>query len=301
MFTERRISLSELVGPLGIDVHRDAEIAYVGKIPTRLPNRLVPAGRQSHLNEALRESGITAYVVPEELASQVPDGVGVVVSDRPLVTARQIHEHLCMLPGFHWEDFDSRIDPTAVVMSGAYIAPKNVVVGPRTRIGPNAVILERTIIGSDCDIGPGVAMGGDAFEQAPGASPKRILKQAGGVLLDDHVTIQSNCTIIRATFGGFTRLGRETKLDSLVHVAHDCELGERVTITACSELSGRVLIGDDAYLGPNCSVSNGVTIGAGATVTIGSVVVRDVPESTRVTGNFALPHQKWLNFIRTFR
>lgn len=90
-------------------------------------------------------------------------------------------------------------------------------------------------------------------------------------------------------------------MDAQVHVAHDCQIGKRVTITACSEISGRVEIGDDAYLGPNCTISNGVRIGAKATVTIGSVVVRDVAEGARVTGNFALPHENWLKLIRDYR
>lgn len=301
MFTETRIALSELVGPLGLDLRRDAQIAYVGKVPTRLPHRLVPCGKQIHLDEAAGETGIAAYVVPADLVDAVPAGAGIVVADKPVFVAMQIHEYLAAQPGLLWADFPSRIDPTAVIGPGAQIAPINVVIGARTVIGPNAVILERSIIGADCEIGPGTVVGGEAFEQFPGASPKRILRQAGGVMIEDWVTMQAKGTIIRSTFGGFTRIGRETKMDAQVHVAHDCQIGQRVTITACTEISGRVEIGDDAYLGPNCTISNGVTIGAKATVTIGSVVVRDVPEGTRVTGNFALPHDKWLNIIRDYR
>lgn len=301
MFTGNRIRLSELAGPLGLDVRRDAQIAHVGKVPTRLDARLVPCGKQVHLDDAATETGIAAYVVPEDLVGAVPAGAGVVVAERPAVTAMAIHEHLAALPGFLWEDFDSRVDPSAVIMPGAHIAPRNVQIGPRTVVFPNAVILERSIIGADCEIGPGTVVGGEAFEQCPGASPKRILKQGGGVWIEDWVTIQAKGTIIRSTFGGFTRIGRETKMDAQVHVAHDCLIGERVTITACSEISGRVEIGDDAYLGPNCTISNGVRIGARVTVTIGSVVVRDVAEGARVTGNFALPHDNWLKLIRDYR
>ena len=301
MFTGNRISLSELAGPLGLDLRRDAEIACVGKVPTRLEGRLVPCGKQIYLDEAAGETGIAAYVVPEDLVAAVPEGAGVVVSDRPLVTAMAVHEHLVALPGFLWADFDTEIDPSAVIMPGAYVPARNVRIGARTVVGPNAVILERSIIGADCEIGAGTVIGCEAFEQVPGASPKRILKQAGGVWLEDWVTIMAKTTIIRATFGGFTRVGRETKIDTHVHLAHDCQIGERVSIIACSEVSGRVEVGDDAYLGPNCTISNGIRIGARATVTLGAVVVRDVPEDTRVTGNFALPHDKWLNIIRDYR
>lgn len=301
MFTGNRIALSELAGPLGLDVRRDARIAHVGKVPTRLDGRLVPCGKQVHLNDASAETGIAAYVVPADLVDSVPAGGGLIVAEKPIVTAMVIHEYLVGLPGFLWEDFDSQVDATALVMPGAYIAPRNVRIGPRSVVFPSAVILERSIIGADCEIGPGTVIGGEAFEQCPGASPKRILKQGGGVWIEDWVTIQSKGTIIRSTFGGFTRIGRETKIDAQVHIAHDCQIGKRVTITACSEVSGRVEIGDDAYLAPNCSISNGVRIGGRAIVTIGSVVVRDVPEDTRVTGNFALPHDNWLRLIRDYR
>lgn len=301
MFTNNRIALSVLADRLGLDLLRDAEIAYVGKVPTQLNRRLVPCGKKEHLNDAASESGIAAYVVPPELVDAVPVQAGLILSEKPVVTAMAIHEHLVALPGFLWEDFDSRIDSAAIIMPGAYVAPRNVTIGPRTVIFPGAVILERSIIGADCEIGPGTVVGGEAFEQNPGVSPKRILKQAGGVAIEDWVTIQAKGTITRSTFGGFTRIGRETKVDAQVHVAHDCQIGQRVTITACTEISGRVEIGDNAYLGPNCTISNGVRIGSGATVSIGSVVVRDVLEHTRVTGNFALPHDRWLNFIRDYR
>ncbi|WP_299913102.1 DapH/DapD/GlmU-related protein [uncultured Paracoccus sp.] len=301
MFTGNTVTLSDLAGPLELDVRRDAAIAYVGKVPTRLDQRLVPCGKQAHLNEAAGQSGIAAYVVPEGLAPEVASEAGLVVSAEPAATAMRVHEYLAALPNFQWADFDTRIDPTAVISPGAHVAPRNVVIGARSVIGPNAVLLERSIIGADCEIGPGTVVGGEAFEQCPGAAPKRILRQTGGVLIEDWVTIQALGTIVRATFGGFTRVRRETKMDAHVHVAHDCQIGERVTITACAEISGRVEIGDDAYLGPNCTISNGVRIGRKATITIGSVVVRDVPDGIRVTGNFALPHENWLNLIRAYR
>ena len=301
MFTNNRISLSVVAQALQLDLRRDAEIAYVGKVPTRLEHRLVPCARRAHLDDAAAESGIDAYVVPADLKDDVPTDAGLIVSPEPAATAMQIHEYLADLPGFQWTDFPSRIDPSARISPGAHVAARNVVIGPRSIVAPGAVILERVVIGADCEIGPGTVVGGEAFEQCPGASPKRILRQAGGVWIEDWVTVQALGTIVRATFGGYTRIGQETKMDAHVHVAHDCQIGARVTITACAEISGRVEIGDDAYLGPNCTISNGVKIGRKSTVTIGAVVVRDVPEATRVTGNFALPHDNWLNLIRAYR
>lgn len=301
MFTGNRISLSRIAADLGLTLWRDGEIAYVGKVPTRLEARLVPAGKAVHLKDAASASGIAAYVVPEDLAASLPGSAGVILSDQPVATAMTIHEYLCDLPGFLWADFDSEIDPTALLMPGAYIAPKNVRIGAGSVIGPNAVILERSVIGAQCQIGAGVVIGMEAFEQKAGASPKALLRQAGGVMIGDHVTILPGCTIARSTFGGFNRIGAETKIDAQTYIAHDCVIGSRVTICACCDISGRVEIGDDAYLGPNCTISNGLRIGSKATVSLGAVVTRDVEDGTRATGNFAMPHEKWLKLIRDYR
>ncbi|AUH67032.1 LbetaH domain-containing protein [Paracoccus zhejiangensis] len=301
MFTGNRIALSELAPILGLDVRRDAEIACVGKVPTRLDGRLVPCGKQNHLDEAAGETGIAAFVVPADLADAVPGGAGVVIAEKPVVTAMAIHEHLAAMPGFLWTDFDSRIDPSAIIMPGAYVPERNVSIGAGSVIGPNAVIFERSIIGAGCQIGATCVIGMEAFEQKSGASPKALLRQAGGVRIGDHVTLLPGCTVARSTFGGFNQIGNETKIDAQTYIAHDCLIGQRVTICACCDISGRVVIGDDAYLGPNCTISNGLRIGTRSTVTLGAAVTRDVPDDSRVTGNFAMPHDRWLNILRDYR
>jgi UDP-3-O-[3-hydroxymyristoyl] glucosamine N-acyltransferase len=301
MFTGATIRLSMICEALGLTLLRDAEIAHVGKVPTRLDRRIVPVGTEAHLGEAAAETGIVAYVAPADLVAALPEESGAIVADRPMAVAMAIHEHLAELPGFLWSDFDTVIDPTARIMPGAYIAPQNVRIGPMTVVGPNAVVLERTIIGAACSIGAGSVLGMEAFEQRSGARPRRLLVQAGGVMLEDHVTLLPGCTIARSSFGGFTRIGQETQIDAQSYIAHDCRVGARVTICAGCAVSGRVEIGDDAYLGPNCTVSNGVRIGAQATVSLGGVVTRPVPDGARVSGNFALPHDNWLRLVRDYR
>lgn len=282
-----------------IEVIRDCLFQYVGKIPTRLENRLVFCGTVSHIAEALRHDGIAGIITREELIESIPDFLGVAIAKNPLKESYRIHEHLCAVPDYYWMSEPTLIDASVVIGAGAVIAPNNVSIGAGTIIHPGAIIGERTIIGTNCSIGPGVVLACDAFEVFKRDEEVSILRQAGGVRIGNFVDIQAKSTIVRSTFGGFTEIGDETKIDCQVHVAHDCSIGKRVRIAACAEISGRVEIGDDVYLGPNCSISNGLSLGDGSFVTIGSVVVKDVPCGQRVTGNFAVAHQRWIRFVKS--
>jgi UDP-3-O-[3-hydroxymyristoyl] glucosamine N-acyltransferase LpxD len=301
MFTHKLLPFSKFQHQFGLNVERDCMFSYVGKIPTRLANRIVPCSNSLHIASAVAENGIVGIVTTKELAKEVPPQFSVAVSSDPQASCFDLHEALCGIPDFHWAGFESKIHPTAKIHSSAIIDQRDVVIGRECVVGPGAIIIGRSVIGDHSKIGPGAVVGCDAFEVNLHAKPRRVLLQAGGVQIGNSVEIQAKCTIVRATFGGFTTIGDETKLDCQIHVAHDCQIGKRVRIAACAEISGRVQIGDDVFIGPNCSISNGLTIGNDATITIGSVVVRDVENNMRVTGNFALPHQKWLAFIRTIR
>lgn len=299
MFTGNSIALSSLAKTLDLDVRRDAEVSYVGKIPTNLPRRLVYGSKPAHLMGLAQTPGIAAIVAPAELAERVPADLGLIVSSEPAATAIAIYEHLLAQPDFLWRSFESRIAATARIHPSAVIAERDVIIGENTFVDANAVIRERSLIGDNCYIGPQVVVGAEAFDIHPGAGPRRLLPQAGGVKLGNHVTLLAGTKVVRGTFGGFTELGDETMCDNLVHIAHDCTLGRRVTLTACAELSGRVTVGDDSYFGPNVTVSNGLTLGASSYVSLGSVVVKDVDAGQRVTGNFAVPHSAWIRFVKS--
>lgn len=298
MFTGNKIRLQEMTEKVPIEVIRDCEFSYAAKIPSRLDGRVVSCGSRTHINAALAESGIVGIITTSELAEIVPEEFGLAISESPYRSLVLVHETLCEMDNFLWEHFPTRVHPSASVHPSAVVAERDVVIGENTRIGPGSVILERSIIGPDCNIGVNVVVGLDALEIFEGTSPRRIMRQAGGVWLERGVTVLAKCTLVRATFGGFTRLGEGTILDVLIHLAHDSQLGKDVTLVACSEISGRCELGDRAYIGPNACLRNGIKVGADAKVSMGAVVTRDVAEGQMVSGNFAVEHEKWLTFIK---
>lgn len=296
--TDKLIKLSDVSHALNITtVVRDADIHCVGKIPSQGIKRLVACATISHCKQALERPDIVAIIAPESLSEHIPDHIGYITSPKPLETAYLIHEYLCDLTGHYWEDFDTVIDPSALIHESAIIPEKNVIIGANTYIDAGCVIKERTLIGSNCAIGPCVVLGGDAFEITEIKGERRVLKQAGGVKIGDYVTIQSCTHVARATFTGFTRIDERSALDAQIHVAHDCHIHRMVKITACAEISGRVTIEEGAYLGPNCTISNGLTIGKNAKISLGAVVIKNVADDETVSGNFAIDHQTWLKFI----
>ncbi|MEM7470532.1 MAG: hypothetical protein AAF340_04210 [Pseudomonadota bacterium] len=300
MFTNRKIPLSSLLKDQSHTILRDAEIAFAGKLTTPLEHRIVPVSTHDHIAQANTATGVAALITPPDLSSEVPDGLGLILSDNPLETLAKIQTALAQTPSLQWDSFETRIHPTAQISKTAEIASTDVVIGPATQIGPGVVVEPRTLIGARCRIAAHTHLGAQGFEKDPG-NPGHLLEQSGGVKIADDVTIQSSCVISRAIFGGFTQAGDRTLIDSLVSVSHDCNIAPDVIICAKASLSGRVKIERGAYIGPGSSISNGITVAQGGQVSLGAVVTRDVLENEKVSGNFALPHEKWLSFIKQFR
>ena len=123
---------------------------------------------------------------------------------------------------------------------------------------------------------------------------------AGTVRIGRGVDIHANCCVDRGLFGE-TAVGDATTIDNLVYVAHEVRIGERCRIGAHAVINGSAVLGDDAWIGPGAVLSNGISIGSQAIVTMGAVVTRDVPPSVRVSGNFAIDHERFLAHIRSIR
>lgn len=136
---------------------------------------------------------------------------------------------------------------------------------PRARIGNRVRIHSGAVIGSD---GFGYVLADDHYEKFP---------QAGLIEIGDDVEIGSNAAIDRGSLG-VTRIGRGVKIDNLVHVAHNVQIGEHTIIAAQTGISGsctigaRVLIGGQAGFGEHCVVEKGVTVGGQAGVLNGKTV-----------------------------
>lgn len=171
------------------------------------------------------------------------------------------------------------IDPRAQLGDGVAIGAGSVIgactIGRGTTVASNVTIADGVVIGANCRIKSGSVIGEDGFgfERDEDGTPVR-LHHFGGVHIGENVEIGALNSIASGTFQP-TKIGDFTKTDHLVHIAHNCTIGDRCLLTACTEISGSVVIGSRVWTGPNCSIMNGLSIGDDAYIGIGSVVIED--------------------------
>lgn len=158
-------------------------------------------------------------------------------------------------------------------------------IGPGTFIHPTAHIAHGVTIGRNCRIGPGASIGWDGFGYMPDPDGGwRRKPESHSVVIGDNVDIGANTCIDRGSYRD-TVVGDGTKIDNLCHIAHNVQVGRDCLIIAGAEVSGSVVIGEGAWVGPNVSIKEHLTVGARAMVGIGSVVIRDVAQDSTVAGN----------------
>ena len=178
------------------------------------------------------------------------------------------------------------IHPGAVIYAG-------VTIGDNTTIHANAVVRERCRIGKRCVLQPGAVIGSDGFGYAPDGSSYYPIPQIGIVVLEDDVEIGANTCIDRAALE-VTLIRRGTKLDNLVQIAHNCQIGEDCMIVSQVGISGSTKIGNHVTLAGQVGVAGHLTIGDNVIVGAQSGVPGSLPANAVYSGSPVLPHKDWL-------
>lgn len=203
------------------------------------------------------------------------------------------------------------VHPTAVLSADAVLGSDVSVgagatigrakIGRGTRIGTGAHVLDDVTIGEDCVVFPGAVIGADGFgyERDDSGVPRKF-PHIAGVRIGDRVEIGANACIDRGALSD-TVIEDDVKIDNLVHVAHNVRLGRGTMIAANAVVAGSSVLGERVWVGPSATISDGITVGDGASVSLGAVVTRDVEPGQRVTGNFAVPHERFLEQLRKNR
>lgn len=227
--------------------------------------------------------GVAVITTPESFISSDPNN-GYIITDSPrqvFVSALNILENKI---GFSLYQSEPVIHPTAKLSNNVTIE-KGCVIGENTIIEPNVVLHAGTQIGNNCRIRANSCIGGDGFGFERLVSGELLrFPHFGTVKIYDNVEIGSLNTIARGTLSD-TIIKSGVKTDNLVHIAHNCIIGENAIITACAELSGGVTLGENVWVGPNASILQKVKVGNNSLIGIGAVLTKDVPDRCVFAGN----------------
>jgi UDP-3-O-[3-hydroxymyristoyl] glucosamine N-acyltransferase len=266
--------------------------------------------------EAFTVSRAGACLVHRKLASKAPAGMALLLCDDPYrayaLVAATFYPWPLVEPGI---GAGAQVDPSAIVAdsvrveAGAVICAK-AEIGAGCLIGPNAVIGAGVVLGEGCIIGagatlshailgkrvnvyPGVRIGQDGFGFAMG--PLGILKvpQLGRVLIEDDVEIGANSTIDRGS-GPDTVIGAGCKIDNLVQIGHNVQLGRGCVLVAQSGVAGSSHLEDFVIVGGQVGIIGHLHVGAGARIAGQSGVTRNVAAGATVGGSPAVPMTDWL-------
>jgi UDP-3-O-[3-hydroxymyristoyl] glucosamine N-acyltransferase len=303
-------TLGDLAARIGATVEGDPArvIRGVAALEAAGPEDLALVADARYARRA-RGSAAGAFLVGEEVADPPRPALRCRAPRLALIELLQLfHPAAAPAPGVDPSAVvapDARIDATAVVgalavvESGAVIGPgvrvyPLVYVGHGCSIGeasvlhPHVVVREGVRIGRRVIVHAGAILGSDGFGYAFDGAGHRKVPQVGGLVVGDDVEIGANATLDRGTLGD-TVVRRGTKIDNLVMVAHNVEIGEHCIVAAQTGIAGSSRIGRLAVLGGQVGIGDHVTIGEGAVLGSQSGVITDVAPGERLAGTYGRP------------
>ncbi len=319
------MKLKEIASRLGARLEppeADAEITGVAAIESAAPGQITFIANPKYA-AAARTTRASAIIVDENFPA--------LEGGRPSLRTKNPQYAYARAAEMFYRpvEYERGIHPTAVVHPSARIGGNasvgaHVVIDAQVEIGENCTLLPHTVIyrgvrigrnffahshvavRENCQIGDnvllhnGVVIGSDGFGFAKDDQGQWYkIPQSGKVVIEDGVEIQANCCIDRASLGE-TRIGRNTKIDNLSHVAHNCVIGENSMLCAQVGLAGSTEVGSNVILAGQVGVAGHCKIGDGVIVTAQSGTHGDIPPGAMVSGSPAFDHKQWRRSVALF-
>jgi len=313
------LTVQELAGQLGARVEGGGEITIAGVrgIETAQAGDLTFLANVKYL-PYLKTTQASAVILPPSGQrfrydrSEIPSCIALLIHDNPYFAFLQALTlfHPPPSPPAPGIDPSARIGKNVTLAEGVYVGPSCVVeddvalgesttilansfvgrgskLGRQCMIGPLVTILYGSTLGDRVRIHPSTVIGSDGFGYAPEGGQHHKIPQVGGVTIGDDVEIGAGCTIDRATMGQ-TIIGRGTKIDNLVQIAHNVEIGEDCIIVSQVGISGSTKLGNRVTLAGQVGLIGHIELGDNVTVAAQSGVAKDIPANSFYFGSPAV-------------
>ncbi len=284
-------SISEVANAIGVELKADRSLVVSGvaSVHSASAEDLVFVEDPKFLEAALASHA--GAVITAKFAENASHRKPLLIAEHPKLAFARAARFLADEPEKGSVAATASVDPTARIGAEVAIAERAVIgrnasIGTATRIGTGAVVGRGVVIGKDCQIYPnvtiyagttigdrvtihaGAVLGSDGFGYVRDRKTGHYEKfpQVGTLIIEDDVEIGANTTIDRGALDQ-TRIGRGTKIDNLVHIGHNCQIGEDVVIAAQTGLSGSitiengVVLGGQVGIGEHARVCEGVMVG----------------------------------------
>ena len=305
--------LSEIAKLVGGVLKGDGDIEISSFCSLENPSEGAIAFLESEAQKGkLRDTKISALITTPALKDLFPN---VIITDNPRLAFVRVMDFFLtqkekvLVPGIHPLASVSKsailgeevsigaycvIEDKAVLgnrvtlMANCFVG-RGAMIGDNTKLFPGVSVLERCEIGKNCIIHAGTVIGSDGFGYVTTRDGHRKFPQVGKVVIEDDVEIGALCAIDRAALDE-TRIGRGTKIDNLVQIAHNVKIGEHCLIAAQVGISGRTEIGSWCVVGGQAGFQGGISIGEGSVIAAQSGVFGSLQPKSRVSGYPARPH-----------
>lgn len=281
-----------------LEVFKDGEFESVGKITDiKSPNSLVYIESKDFIEEVRLNENISAVVIKRDLVDFIRhENIGIVVSDLPKLDFIRIHNKISQ----NFKYGITRIGRNCLISKKVIIPKFGVIIGNNVVIEDNVKIYQGVEIGDNSIIKMGSIIGCDDYERCHDNNGKYEYPISIGKTIIGTKVIISEFTRISKTMFKYdsTQVGDNCYIGRGVDIAHGSKLGSNTNIGMNVTICGYTNIGCNVRIGPSAVISNRIKIDNNSVVTLGSVVTRNIKCGEIVSGNFAVNHNKFINFIK---
>ena len=305
----KNMKLSQICQEINLEfLAKDIEIDGLHTLSTATSSQISFFNDKKY-KEQLSTTKAGAVLIEEQYANLLPKTTLALITDEAylkLALASKLFAYKIETKGGHpnmgegcdidkWVRFgkDVTLGDNITIMAGSYIGD-GVTIGSNTLIYPNVTLYHHTVMGSNCIVHAGTVIGSDGYGFAHTKMGEHIkIYQNGNTVIEDDVEIGANCTIDRAVFGT-TTIRKGTKLDNLIQIAHNCDIGEHTLMAGQVGIAGSTTMGRNVVMGGQSGTAGHLHIGDFVTVAGKSGVTKSLEGGKTYAGFPAIDHRLWL-------